>query len=593
MVRRHIERGAVVTALFLAACAPDLPDEDTGVAFDPDAGDAGGDEGSVGPCDGIAEDDMELGGQVALPGSVRDLAVHGDGVIACGDTLAWIDGAGSLLSSLELASPCIAAASYDATTVVMLDAAGSLHEVSAEGTTLTLQDSVALDGSPGGLAVSGGTAFVASGPTGVIAVELATLTPSSAVQVGDARDVAWTDHGLLVAAGSDGVVLLDPSTGEVRASMTTPSPALGVRGDGDDAVVLRGAQGWDWVRVGGDTLTALPQTTEGVVVDALLASGHAFVVQGHDIVRYRRDGDALTRLSSEHRPDLGTLDGGWLRAIGRVGGGFAAAGDGGVWSLTLRAPTLPPDLAVDAPSLQVFGAAGESVEALVVVRNVGGAPLRIRAVDTEGPLSAELETSNLDDSSCEGQVELAPGASTPLSVFFDTADGAPASGTLILESNDPDQPTFALPIEGNPGGPQPGDPAPDFTGLTLEGEPFRLSDYRGSVVFMKLFDFGCSTCSEEFPLIQQDLVPAYGEDVVFLGVNKGHRTAYADTIATDAALTFPVVLDLDSQAFARYRLPGQVFPLHVVIDAEGTIVLADTEPGLAVVEATLADLVSG
>ena len=36
-------------------------------------------------------------------------------------------------------------------------------------------------------------------------------------------------------------------------------------------------------------------------------------------------------------------------------------------------------------------------------------------------------------------------------------------------------------------------------------------------------------------------------------------------------LTFPIVLDLDSQLFRRLRLPGQVFPLNAVIDQEGNL----------------------
>ncbi len=590
----NVGRAARWMALGLASmlgCAPDLPESDTGVAYDPSAG--SGNSGGGGSCDTPADDDMELGGVVALPGSVRRLVEAGGGVLACGDTFAaWLDDGGAVQGQLDLSSPCVSAAALPGDVALVLTADGALRALSTSGGLSVLQ-SVTLEGTPSGLAVLGDAIFVAAGSGGVLRLEGSSLEVTTSFALSSALDVATSDAGILVAAGSQGVVLLDPDSGETRASLVTESPALGVRASGNEALVLRGAQGWDWLDVSETLSSSGPMTTEGVVIDALLSNGNAFVVEGHAVLRYGRSDGVVTRLSSEHRPDVGMIAGTWLRSISAIGDGYAVAGDAGVFEFIVRAPSAAPDLTVDAPSLQVFAAAGESVEALYVVRNTGGSALRISEVDTDGPFTATLDTDNLDSSSCEGQVELPPGASTPISLVFDAGEGAMTAGTLFIESNDPDQPTLQVALEGNPTGPSPGVVAPDFTGLTLAGEPFRLSDHAGKVVFMKLFDFGCSTCSEEFPRIQQDLVPIYGDDVVFVGINKGRRTAYADSLATDAGLDFPVVLDMDSQAFARYRIPSKVFPLHVIVDTDGTIVLADTEPGLALVESTLASLVGG
>lgn len=575
----------------MLGCAPQLPESETGVAYDPSAG--SGNSGGNESCSTPADDDMELGGVVSLPGSVRRIVAAGDGVLACGDTFAaWLDGGGAVQGVIDLVSPCVAAAALPGEVAIVLTADGDLTALSTAGGLSVLQ-SASLEGAPTGLAVLGEAVFVAAGSGGVLRVDATSLEINSTFQVSGALDVAASDGGLLVAAGSGGVLLLDPDSGEVRSSFATESPAWGIRASGNEAVVLRGAQGWDWLDVGETLSSPGPITTEGVVIDALLSNGNAFVVEGHAVLRYGRDGGTITRLSSEHRPDVGRIDGGWLRSISAVGDGYAVAGDAGVFEFIVRAPEAVPDLSVDAPSLQVFAGPGESIEALYVVRNTGGSPLRIIEVDTDGPFTATLDTDNLDSSSCDGQFELAPGASTPISLVFDSGEGAMTVGALFIESNDPDQPTLEVVLEGNPTGPSPGLVAPDFTGLTLAGDPFRLSDHAGKVIFMKLFDFGCSTCSEEFPLIQQDLVPIYGDDVVFVGINKGRRTAYADSLSADAGLDFPVVLDMDSQAFARYRIPSKVFPLHVIVDADGTIVLADTEPGLALVESTLASLVGG
>ena len=569
--------------LCIVGCAPDLPDQDTGVAYDPSGG--GGDDGPRG-CEDPADDDMEIGGKTTFPGSITRLAGSSDGVLACGDGfVAALDTQGGIVAQLDLDSPCVGIATNAEATVV-LSADGTVR--SLDGSLSELQ-STTIEGTARGIALDGADVFVAAGSAGIVKLSASTLETAATFDVPEALDVAAGDGMLLVAAGSMGVGRLDPSSGDVLGTVATPTPALGVRAHGGDAIVLRGAQGWDWLDTSDGLALRGSSLTEGVVIDAMLVEGHAFIVEGHAVVRYTLEGDTIVRLSSEHRPDAGTVEGEWLRAVSPVGDGFAVAGDGGVSEFIVRAPTSAPDLAVDAPFMQLFGDAGESVEGLYLLRNVGDAPLTVVGLETDGPFSATLDPQ---DDACDGLPSLAPGASAPVSIVFDVGD-APVSGTLFVETNDPDQPVLEVTLEGNPGGPTVGAAAPDFTGLTLDGQPFRLSDHAGQVVFLKLFDFGCSTCSEEFPIIQSDLVPQYGDDVVFVGVNKGHRTAYADAIASEASLGFPVVLDIDSQAFARYRLPGKVFPLHVVIAADGTIALADAEPGLAAVETTLASLVGG
>jgi len=51
-------------------------------------------------------------------------------------------------------------------------------------------------------------------------------------------------------------------------------------------------------------------------------------------------------------------------------------------------------------------------------------------------------------------------------------------------------------------------------------------------------------------------------------------------------LTFPIVLDLDSQIFRRLRLPGHVFPLNAVIDPQGSLAYLgpDLDDALAVAQ---------
>jgi len=66
--------------------------------------------------------------------------------------------------------------------------------------------------------------------------------------------------------------------------------------------------------------------------------------------------------------------------------------------------------------------------------------------------------------------------------------------------------------------------------------------------------------------------PSFAKDPVQLLVI--HCDAEGQTPARHTqwyGLTFPIALDFDSELFRRYRLPGHVFPLNVVIDKEGKI----------------------
>ena len=51
-------------------------------------------------------------------------------------------------------------------------------------------------------------------------------------------------------------------------------------------------------------------------------------------------------------------------------------------------------------------------------------------------------------------------------------------------------------------------------------------------------------------------------------------------------LSFEMALDLDSEVFRHFRLPGQVFPLNVVFDTQGKVAYlgADLTAALKVVD---------
>lgn len=74
--------------------------------------------------------------------------------------------------------------------------------------------------------------------------------------------------------------------------------------------------------------------------------------------------------------------------------------------------------------------------AQVEVRNVGGAPLQIESVTTDSPFA----TSGM-------AAELAPDESRAFTISFSSEEAGSFSGTLVIESDDPDRPSLDVPME--------------------------------------------------------------------------------------------------------------------------------------------------
>ncbi len=91
-------------------------------------------------------------------------------------------------------------------------------------------------------------------------------------------------------------------------------------------------------------------------------------------------------------------------------------------------------------------------------------------------------------------------------------------------------------------------------------------------------------------MIDQDLLPTYGPaGLRALSIYSGEQTTFGQVVARDAALGFPMLFDLDWQVFERYRIPGGVFPLSIVVGRDGTVVHLDGAQDLAAAEAAIAD----
>jgi len=109
-------------------------------------------------------------------------------------------------------------------------------------------------------------------------------------------------------------------------------------------------------------------------------------------------------------------------------------------------------------------------------------------------------------------------------------------------------------------------PAPNFTGKTIDGKPFKLSDYLGKkVIVLNFWGLGCSPCIAEIPTISK-LVVKY-PDVLFVAIT-GSINEGVKRLVRDKGFKY---LQVESQnAFKKYGVVS--IPRHFVIDRNKRIV---------------------
>ena len=118
-----------------------------------------------------------------------------------------------------------------------------------------------------------------------------------------------------------------------------------------------------------------------------------------------------------------------------------------------------------------------------------------------------------------------------------------------------------------------GKPAPDFVLSTLDGEPVRLSDFRGQTVVLNFWASWCPPCRAEMPEFQalwEERGPSGSNDLVILAVDflPEDSVSAAAAFVEDFELTFPILFDTeDGEVAQRYGVRG--LPATFFIDADG------------------------
>jgi thiol-disulfide isomerase/thioredoxin len=111
-------------------------------------------------------------------------------------------------------------------------------------------------------------------------------------------------------------------------------------------------------------------------------------------------------------------------------------------------------------------------------------------------------------------------------------------------------------------------PAPNFELTGLDGERYRLSNYRGRVVFLNFWATWCEPCRRELPALEQ-FVAEQGEDgAVVLALNMAETPEAIKAYFEENKISGLTVL-LDTNLEVKDAFAINVFPTTYVVDKGG------------------------
>jgi cytochrome c biogenesis protein CcmG/thiol:disulfide interchange protein DsbE len=114
-----------------------------------------------------------------------------------------------------------------------------------------------------------------------------------------------------------------------------------------------------------------------------------------------------------------------------------------------------------------------------------------------------------------------------------------------------------------------GQVAPDITGTTIAGAPFRLADLRGHPVIVNFWGPSCIPCRTEFPLFKAKAAEHAADGLAVVGVLMVDSPAEARTFVAAYGATWPTVEDPQGTIRAAYQAVAR--PQTYFIDRSGVI----------------------
>ena len=118
-----------------------------------------------------------------------------------------------------------------------------------------------------------------------------------------------------------------------------------------------------------------------------------------------------------------------------------------------------------------------------------------------------------------------------------------------------------------------GDTAPDFTIRYTDGRTAALSDFRGKVVMLQFTASWCGVCRQEMPHIEAKIWNRFKDkNFALFGVDRAEPVEKVKWLAEKMNVSYPLILDENSEIFGLYALKTSGVTRNVVIDEKGKVV---------------------
>ncbi|MHC4244139.1 MAG: redoxin domain-containing protein [Planctomycetota bacterium] len=123
---------------------------------------------------------------------------------------------------------------------------------------------------------------------------------------------------------------------------------------------------------------------------------------------------------------------------------------------------------------------------------------------------------------------------------------------------------------------KPGTETPDFELLSVDGGKIKLSDYRGKVIWLYIWQCGSPSCREAMPHLQALSEKFKDKGLVILGFNCFDDKRIARNFMRENSVTFLNILDSSDAAekviFDGYKNRSGIVSLSYIIDTKGKVV---------------------
>jgi thiol-disulfide isomerase/thioredoxin len=116
--------------------------------------------------------------------------------------------------------------------------------------------------------------------------------------------------------------------------------------------------------------------------------------------------------------------------------------------------------------------------------------------------------------------------------------------------------------------PEKNQPVSEFSLKDLSGTEIRLGDLKGKPILINFWASWCIPCREEMPLIEK-YFQKYPQELQVVAVNDGESEEVVRTFAEGLDLSFPILLDPQSDTSRRYNVLG--LPTTFFIDKNGIL----------------------